>query len=342
MVSRLIHIGTSVLFAAGFCLFPFAAGAGTLKSVKDRGALVCGVSPGIPGFSIADAKGVWSGFDVDFCRAVAAAIFDDPAKVRFVPLTADERFDALKTNKIDLLSRNTTWTVLYELDHDVVFAGVTYYDGQGFLVPKKRNVASALELGGSKICVKSGTTSEEKVAEFFTANQMAYEALRFETMSEMLKAYDAGKCDTLSSDVSQLYAARLELSKKADHMVLADVISKEPLGPAVRQDDMQWFEIVKWVHYAMLGAEELGISSATLEEAKQSKKPAVRRFVGADGELGKKLGLTSNWTLNVVKAVGNYGEVFDRNVGTKSPLGVTRGLNQLWNMGGIQYAPPIR
>jgi general L-amino acid transport system substrate-binding protein len=232
--------------------------------------------------------------------------------------------------------------VSHELDNDIVFAGVTYYDGQGFLVPKKRNVTSALELGGSKVCVKSGTTSEERLTEFFEANQMQFEAVRFETMTEMLKAYEAGKCDVLSSDVSQLYGGRVELSKKADHMILADVISKEPLGPAVRRDDMQWFEIVKWVNYAMLDAEELGISSASLDEAKKSKKPAVRRFLGTDGDLGKKLGLPVDWTVNIVKAVGNYGEVFERNVGTKSALGVTRGLNQLWNMGGIQYAPPIR
>jgi general L-amino acid transport system substrate-binding protein len=341
MRSRLIQLGALALFA-GLCLLPVSVGADTLKTVKDRGSLICGVSPGIPGFSIADDKGVWSGFDVDFCRAVAAAVLGDPAKVQYVPLTADERFDALKNGKIDLLSRNTTWTVSHELDHDIVFAGVTYYDGQGFLVPKKRNVTSALELGGSKICVKSGTTSEERLAEYFTANQMKFEAVRFETMTEMLKAYEAGKCDALTSDVSQLYAGRIELAKKSDHTILPDHISKEPLGPAVRRDDIAWFEIVKWVNYAMLDAEELGISSATLDDAKKSKKPAVRRFIGVDGDLGKKFGLSSDWTLNVIKAVGNYGDVFERNVGTKSALGISRGLNQLWTMGGIQYAPPIR
>ncbi|ARN83164.1 amino acid ABC transporter substrate-binding protein [Methylocystis bryophila] len=340
---RLFAIGTSflVLTALSFA-FPAAARATTLKSVQDRGELVCGVSTGIPGFSIVDEKGSWSGFDVDFCRAVAAAVLADPAKVRFVPLDADERFDALKTKKIDLLARNSTWTITSEADHDVAFVGVNYYDGQGFLVPKRRKITSALELGGSKVCLKNGTESEANLADFFEANRMKFEAVRFETLPEMLKAYETGGCDVVTSDVSQLYAGRLELSKKAEHAILADVISKEPLGPAVRQDDMQWFEIVKWVNYAMLNAEELGISSANIADAKQSKKPSVRRFVGAEGDSAKELGLSPDWAVNVVKAVGNYGESLDRNVGAKSPLGITRGLNHLWTMGGIQYAPPIR
>jgi general L-amino acid transport system substrate-binding protein len=343
MRSRQFPIGTSILaLTALFLALPVAASATTLKTVQDRGELVCGVSGGIPGFSIADDTGKWSGFDVDFCRAVAAAVLADPAKVRFVPLNADERFNALKTSKIDVLARNSTWTITNETDHDVAFVGVNYYDGQGFLVPKARNLTSALELGGSKVCVKNGTESENNLADFFEANQMKFEPVKFETLKEMLQAYESGKCDVVTTDTSQLYAGRLELSKKGDHMILADLISKEPLGPAVRQDDMQWFEIVKWVNYAMLNAEELGISSATIEEAKKSKKPAVRRFVGAEGDSAKELGLSSDWAVNVIKAVGNYGESLERNVGTKSPLGIARGLNQLWNMGGIQYAPPIR
>jgi general L-amino acid transport system substrate-binding protein len=343
MRSRQFPIKTSFLaLAALFLAVPAAAGATTLKTVQDRGELVCGVSPGIPGFSIADDKGKWSGFDVDFCRAVAAAVLADASKVRFVPLNADERFDALKTSKIDLLARNSTWTITNETDHDVAFVGVNYYDGQGFMAPKQRNFTSALELGGSKVCVKNGSESEANLSDFFEANQMKFEAVRFETLPEMLKAYESGKCDVVTTDTSQLYAGRLELSKKGDHAILADIISKEPLGPAVRQDDMQWFEIVKWVNYAMMNAEELGISSANIGEAKQSKKPAVRRFVGAEGDSAKHLGLSSDWAVNVVTAVGNYGESLDRNVGTKSALGITRGLNQLWTMGGIQYAPPIR
>jgi len=343
MRSRHFSIKTSLFALTALSLaIPAAAGATTLSAVRDRGELICGVSAGIPGFSIADDKGKWSGFDVDFCRAVAAAVLADPSKVRFVPLTADERFDALKAKKIDLLARNSTWTITNETDHDVAFVGVNYYDGQGFLVPKARNLTSALELGGSKVCVKNGSEGEANLADFFEANQMKFEPVRLETLAEMLKAYESGKCDVVTTDTSQLYAGRLGLSKKGDHAILADVISKEPLGPAVRQDDMQWFEIVKWVNYAMLNAEELGISSANIAEAKQSKKPAVRRFVGAEGDSAKELGLASDWAVNVVKAVGNYGEALDRNVGTKSPLGITRGLNQLWNMGGIQYAPPMR
>jgi general L-amino acid transport system substrate-binding protein len=343
MRSRQFSIKTSFLtLTALFFAFPAGAGATTLSAVKDRGELICGVSAGIQGFSIADDKGKWSGFDVDFCRAVAAAVLGDGSKVRFVPLGAEERFPALKDKKIDVLARNSTWTITNETDHDVAFVGVNYYDGQGFLVPKAKKVTSALELGGSKICLKNGTESEINLQDYFEANQMKFEVVKFESLPEMLKAYEAGKCDVVTSDTSQLYAGRLELSKKGDHIILADIISKEPLGPVVRQDDMQWFEIVKWVNYAMLNAEELGISSANIADAKQSKKPAVRRFVGAEGDSAKALGLSSDWAVNVVKAVGNYGESLDRNVGVKSPLGITRGLNQLWTLGGIQYAPPIR
>ncbi len=343
MRSRQFSIGTSFLaLTALFFALPAGANASTLTAVKDRGELVCGVSGGIPGFSNADDKGKWSGFDVDFCRAVAAAVLGDGSKVRFVPLNAEEQFDALKTKKIDVLARNSTWTITNEADHDVAFVGVNYYDGQGFLVPKAKNFTSALELGGSKVCLKSGSESETNLADFFEANQMKFEPVKFENLKDMLKAYESGKCDVVTTDISQLYAGRLDLSKKGDHIILADVISKEPLGPAVRQDDMQWFEIVKWVNYAMLNAEELGISSANIAEAKQSKKPAVRRFAGAEGDSAKELGLSPEWAVNVIKAVGNYGELLDRNVGAKSPLGITRGLNQLWTMGGIQYAPPIR
>lgn len=323
-------------------LTSLGAQASTLDTVKQRGSLICGVSNGITGFSISDEKGTWSGFDVDFCRAVASAIFGDATKVQFVPVKADERFAALKDNKLDLLSRNSTWSFSNEVDQGLQFAGVTYYDGQGFLVSKKHKVTSALELDGSKICVKNGTNSEVNVVDYFKSNRMKFEPIRFETMKEIIEAYQANKCDVISSDVSQLYAERLSLTKPNESVILADVISKEPLGPAVRQGDDQWLNLVKWVNYAMLNAEELGITKANASQAKQSQKPAVRRLIGAEGDIGKQLGLSPDWALNVVKNVGNYGETLEKNVGGKSKLGIARGLNQLWTMGGIQYAPPLR
>nr|WP_244622763.1 amino acid ABC transporter substrate-binding protein [Microvirga brassicacearum] len=318
------------------------ADAQTLKTVKDRGTLVCGVSQGLTGFSALDDKGAWIGFDVDYCRAIAAAIFNDPSKVQFVPLSAADRFPALKAGKIDVLSRNSTWAMGRELEFDVVFAGVTYYDGQGFLVPKAQNVTSALELDGAKICVQAGTTSEANVADFFAANGMKLEAVVVSSPAEALNAYQEGRCTGISSDVSQLHAERLKLTKPGDSLVLPDIISKEPLGPVVRQDDMQWFGIVKWVNFAMLNAEELGVSSKTIDEALRSEKPDVKRLVGSDGDFGTDLGLTADWAAKIVRAVGNYGEVYDRNVGASSKLDIPRGVNQMWNMGGIQYAPPIR
>ena len=319
-----------------------AVEAQTLKTVQDRGALVCGVSQGIAGFSIKDDKGAWSGFDVDFCRALAAAIFNDPSKVEFVPLTASERFDALKDKKVDVLSRNSTWTLGRENDYGLVFAGVTYYDGQGFMIPKSRNLTSALELDGSKICMQKGTTSEPNAADYFETNHMNYQLVESDTVGDVVSNYLAGKCDTLSTDSSQLFALRSQFPRPGDHMILPDIISKEPLAPVVRQDDMQWFNIVKWVNFALINAEELGVGSKTIDEAVKSQKPSVKRLVGTEGDFGKGLGLSNDWAVRAVKAVGNYGEMFDRNVGVNSKLGIPRGLNELWNNGGIQYAPPIR
>ncbi len=319
-----------------------AAGAQTLKTVQDRGKLLCGVSQGIAGFSIKDDKGGWSGFDVDFCRALAAAVFNDPSKVEYVPLTATERFDALKSKKIDVLSRNSTWTLGRENDLGIVFAGVTYYDGQGFMVPKSRNLTSALELDGSKICMQKGTTSEPNAVDYFEMNHINYQLVESDTVGDVVASYLAGKCDALSTNSSQLFALRSQFPKPGDHMILPDIISKEPLGPAVRQDDMQWFNIVKWVNFALLDAEELGVGSKTVDEALKSQKPAVKRLVGTEGDFGKGLGLSNAWAVDAVRAVGNYGEVFDRNVGAQTKLGIPRGLNELWNNGGIQYAPPVR
>ncbi len=326
--------------AVAFCVQ--AADAQTLKTVKDRGMLSCGVSQGLPGFSAPDDKGNWTGLDVDICRAVAAAIFDDGTKVKFVPLSAKDRFTALQSGEIDLLSRNTTWTVSRDTSLGVNFTGVTYYDGQGFLVKKSLKVNSALELNSASICVQTGTTNEQNVADYFKGNNMKYEVIAFGTADEAIKAYESGRCDVFTSDVSQLYAQRLKLATPADHAVLPEVISKEPLGPLVRHGDDQWFDIVKWTLFAMLDAEELGVNQKNVEELAKSDKPELKRMFGTDGNLGEQLGVTKDWVVRIVKSVGNYGESFERNVGSGSKLGIARGLNQLWNKGGVQYAPPIR
>ena len=335
MIPIVLALGASLAFSV-------AAQSQTLKTVQDRGSLICGVNPSLEGFASKDANGQWSGFDVDFCRAVAAAVFNDPSKVEFVPLSASDRFEALKNKQIDVLSRNSSWTMGREGDNGVVFTGVTYYDGQGFLVPKAKNFQSALELDGSKVCVQAGTTTEPNFVDFFEANHMKYETVHEASADDMVAAYQDGKCDVLTTDASGLFAMRQRLAKPTDSVILPDIISKEPLGPAVRQDDMQWFNIVKWVNFAMLNAEELGVSSKTIDEALKSQKPAVKRLVGTEGDFGKPFGLTQDWAVRVVRGVGNYAEVFDRNVGAHSKLGIPRGLNELWSNGGIQYAPPIR
>jgi general L-amino acid transport system substrate-binding protein len=325
------------------CLGSIApAGAGTLETVKQRGALQCGVSEGLFGFSEQNSQGEWSGFDVDFCRAVAGAIFDDPSKVNFVPLSASERFDALRAGRVDLLSRNSTWTLAREAGLGLAFAGIAYHDGQGFMIMRDRNAVSALELDGAKVCVETGTTSQLNLADFFRANSMTFEEHVFPSSSDALKAFQTGQCNVLTRDQSALYAERLKLTRPADAVILPDVISKEPLGPVARADDFAWFNVVKWVNFALVNAEELGISSANAAEATTSRKPDVRRFAGLEGGLGKMLGLDDTWALRAVRAVGNYGEIYERNLGAKSRLGIPRGLNQLWSMGGILYAPPLR
>jgi general L-amino acid transport system substrate-binding protein len=344
---RRVH---SLLVTWAFLLFALLSALGgaapasaqTLKAVRDKGALTCGVSRGLLGFSSVDEKGNWVGFDVDLCRAIAAAIFDDASRVSFVPLDATARFTALKSGDIDVLSRNSTWTMSRETTFGLIFAAVTYYDGQGFLVRKTLNVESALDLDGKSFCLQTGTTGELNVADYFRANNMTYSPVELASLEEILKAYDAGRCDVFATDVSQLHAERLKLAKPDDHVILPDVISKEPLGPVVRQDDDQWFTVVKWTHFAMVNAEELGVSSKNIDRALQSDKPEVKRLVGTVGNFGEQVGLTNDWAARIVRQVGNYGEVFERNIGTKSPLGIPRGLNHLWTMGGIQYAPPIR
>ena len=329
-----------VAFALGFAVAP--ACAQTLKTVKERGSLLCGVSQGIAGFSLPDDKGNWSGIDVEFCRAIAAAIFNDASKVKFVPLSSKDRFTALQSNAIDVLSRNSTWTSSRDTSLGLNFAAVNYYDGQGFMVRKALKVNSALELNGASVCTQTGTTTELNLADYFRANNMKYEVIAFATADETIKAYDGGRCDVFTTDVSQLYAERLKLANINDHVILPEIISKEPLGPAVRHGDDQWFDIVKWVHFAMINAEELGVSSKNIDEALKSNQPEIRRLVGTEGAYGEQLGLTKDWAVRIVKQVGNYGESFERNVGTGSKLGISRGLNRLWTKGGIQYAPPIR
>jgi general L-amino acid transport system substrate-binding protein len=314
----------------------------TLKAVKDRGTLNCGVSEGLYGFSSRDDKGAWSGFDVDFCRALAAAIFNDASKVNYVPLDASARFRALQQGNIDVLSRNSTWTMSREAELGLVFAGITYYDGQGFLVARSLNKDSALDLDGTKVCVQTGTTTELNLADHFRTNKMKYEVVSAQSVDEAVKGYDSGRCNVFTADVSSLYAIRLRLAKPDDHVILPDVISKEPLGPAVKQGDPQWLNIVKWTHFAMINAEELGVNSQNIADALKSEKPDVKRLVGNDGAYGEQVGLTKDWAVRIVRLVGNYSEVFERNVGVGSKLGVPRGINQLWNVGGIQYAPPIR
>jgi len=314
----------------------------TLQRTIRRGEVLCGVNKGLPGFSIPDDKGNWSGFDVDFCRAVAAAIFDDPGKAKFVPLDASERFKELQSRKVDILSRNTTWSMSREENYDLYFPAVAYYDGQGFMLPRARNIDSALDLNNSKVCVQGATTTELNLADYFRANNISYEEKKFAKLDDVIKAYQSGECDTFTADVSQLYALRLNFAKPADHVILPDVISKEPLAPVVRQRDDDWMMIVKWTLYAMINAEELGVTSQNIDEALKSKKPDVMRLVGTEGSYGEDLGLTKDWAARVIRRVGNYGEVYERNIGAVSKLKIPRGLNQLWNAGGIQYAPPIR
>jgi len=314
----------------------------TLKRTIRRGEVFCGVNAGLPGFSIPDDKGNWTGFDVDFCRAVAAAIFDDPKRAKFIPLDASERFKELQSRKVDILSRNSTWSMSREENYDLYFPAVAYYDGQGFMLPRARNIDSALNLNDSKVCVQEATTTQLNLKDYFRTNNMTYQEMKFSKLDEVIKAYDSGKCDVFTADVSQLYALRLNLAKPDDHVILPDVISKEPLAPVVRQRDDDWMMIVKWTLYAMINAEELGVTSQNIDEALKSKKPDVMRLVGTEGSYGEDLGLTRDWAVRIIRHVGNYGEVYDRNVGSGSKLHIPRGLNQLWNAGGIQYAPPIR
>ena len=316
--------------------------AGTLEGVKERGYIQCGVSTGLPGFSTPDEKGNWTGIDVDVCRAMAAATLGNAEKVKFIPLTAKERFTALQSGEIDVLSRNTTWTQTRDTSLGLNFAGVNYYDGQGFMVKKSLGVSSALELDGATVCIQAGTTTELNMADYFRENNMTYQPLVFDTSAQSVQGFESGRCDMLTSDQSQLYALRTKLAKPDEAIVLPEIISKEPLGPVVRQGDDQWLNIAKWSLYALVNGEELGLTSGNIDAKVKTDNPAISRFIGKTGPGGKALNLPDDFAYQIVKQVGNYDEVFERNVGGKSPLLIKRGINALWKDGGIVYAPPFR
>ncbi len=337
-------VRAALLAALGVCAAGSAQAQGgpTLTQIKSKGIINCGVGPGLAGFGIPDAQGNWSGLDVDLCRGIASAIFDDPSKVKFIPLSAKDRFTALQSGEVDLLARNTTWTMSRDTSLGLNFAGINYYDGQGFMVRKKLGIDSALKLAGASICTQQGTTTELNLADYFRNNKMKYEVVAFASSDETIKAYESGRCDAFTTDASGLYAERLKLADAAEHIVLPEIISKEPLGPVVRHGDDNWLDIVKWVHFAMLNAEELGVTKANAAEMLKSENPEIKRLVGTEGKLGEAIGLSNDWAYRIVKHMGNYGESFEKNVGQGSLLKIARGQNALWTKGGLQYAPPIR
>ena len=337
-MNKLLKVSVAAAMVCGVI-----ANAGTLENTKKQGFLKCGVSTGLPGFAEVGADKQWKGMDVDMCRSVAAAVLGDATKVKIVPLTAKERFTALQSGEIDLLSRNTTWTNTRDASLGLNFAGVNYYDGQGFLVSKKLGVNSAKELSGASVCITAGTTTELNLAEYFNAHGMKYSPITYDTADQVTKGFEAGRCDLITSDASQLYALRTKMKNPSGYKVLPEIISKEPLGPVVRQGDDEWFNIVRWSLNALITAEEFGVTSANVDSmAKNTKNPEVSRLLGASGKIGENLKLDAKWAYNIIKQVGNYGESFERNVGMGSPLKIERGVNSLWSKGGLQYSPPFR
>ena len=343
MTVTLNRLATLAAFAALACgALPAHAGK-TLDAIKARGQLVCGVNTGLAGFSATDSSGHWSGLDVDVCKAVAATVLGDAAKVKYVPLNAQQRFTALQSGEIDMLSRNTTWTLTRDASLGLAFIGVTYYDGQGFMVPAKGKIRSAKQLKGATVCVQSGTTTEKNLTDFSRANKLDIKPVVFEKLEAANGAYFSGRCQAYTTDASGLASIRNKEAKTpADHLILPELISKEPLGPAVRRGDDEFFAIAKWVVFALIEAEEFGITQANVDQQRASTDPAVLRLLGVSEDTGKLLGLDRDWAVRAIKAVGNYGELFERNVGPKSALGLPRGVNNLWNKGGIVYAPPVR
>ncbi|EAZ97818.1 amino acid ABC transporter substrate-binding protein [Marinobacter sp. ELB17] len=334
----LVAIATTL----GGTLMAGSVQAATLDDVKSRGHVQCGVTSGLPGFSQPDENGNWTGIDVDTCRAVAAAVFGSADKVQFTPLTAKERFTALQSGEIDILSRNTTWTLTRDASLGLNFAGTNYYDGQGFLVSKSLGVDNAEQLDGATICIQAGTTTELNLADYFRTKGMKFNPLVFDTSEQTVSGFAAGRCDVLTSDRSQLAALRSKLEDPSSAVILPNIISKEPLGPVVRQGDDQWFNIVKWTLFVQINAEELGVTQANVSDMKSSTNPEIQRLLGTTGDMGEKLGVPADFGFRIIQTVGNYGEMYERNVGPDTPLGLDRGLNALWNNGGIMYAPPVR
>jgi general L-amino acid transport system substrate-binding protein len=335
---RILGLAAAVAMAASQAF----AGA-TVDEIKSRDVVRCGVNTGLAGFAIADSQGNWTGLDVDFCRAVAAALLGDASKVEFVPLSAQQRFTALQSGEVDLLSRNTTWTLTRDTALGLDFTAVTFYDGQGFMVPADLGVESALELDGAAICVQTGTTTEKNLTDFFRATGMSFEPVVFEGLEESKTAFFAGRCDAYTTDASGLASIRAsDAPDPTAFIILPEIISKEPLGPAVRNDDSEWFDIVKWTIFATLDAEELGVTSANADDMMNSENPNVQRLLGTAPGMGEAIGLQEDWAYNVITQVGNYGEIFERNVGAETPLRFRRGINALWINGGLMYSPPIR
>ncbi|MHC0054288.1 amino acid ABC transporter substrate-binding protein [Actibacterium sp. D379-3] len=320
-----------------------ASAAATLDDVKARGKLNCGVATGLVGFAAPDANGVWNGFDVAVCRAVAAAVLGDPTAVEFVPTTGKTRFTALASGEIDVLARNTTWTFSRDVDLKFEFVGVNYYDGQGFMVPKELGVSSAKDLDGATVCIQTGTTTELNLADFFRVNNISYEPVPIETNAEAQQQYLAGACDVYTTDASGLAATRATFEDPAVHVILPEIISKEPLAPLVRHGDSDWADVVRWTLNALIAAEELGVTSANIEELSTgTNNPEINRMLGTEGNLGEMLGLSADWAKNAILAGGNYGEIFEKNIGEATPIGLARGLNAQWTDGGLLYAPPFR
>jgi general L-amino acid transport system substrate-binding protein len=355
MLKSFSRLALGALVAAGAMATAPAYAGKTIDTIKQRGQMVCGVNPGLAGFSIADSQGNWSGLDVDICRAVAAALLSDATKIKWTPLSAQQRFTALQSGEIDMLSRNSTWTLTRDASLGLHFAGITYYDGQGFMVPLKREdpktkkmvpapkITSAKQLKGATVCVQSGTTTEKNLTDYSKANNLNIKPVVFETQEATNKAYFAGRCQAYTTDASGLASIRnKEAASPDDHLILPELISKEPLGPAVRRGDDEFFAIVKWTVYALLEAEENGITQANVDQMKSSTDPVVQRLLGTSEDTGKLLGLDKDWAYRAIKAVGNYGEIFERNVGPKSALKLPRGANNQWNKGGLMYAPPVR
>ncbi len=334
----------TILAAAALVVgFTLPASAATLDDVRAKGHVQCGVSQGLPGFSNPDKEGNWIGLDVDVCRAVAAAVFGNATKVKFSPLSAKERFTALQSGEIDVLSRNTTWTLVRDIALGLDFVGVNFYDGQGFMVRKDMGIKSAKELEGASVCTNIGTTTELNMADFFRANSMKYEPVTFEKADEVVAAYDAGRCDAYTTDRSALAAQRIKLKNPDAHVLLSDTISKEPLGPVVRHGDNQWGDIVRWSLIATIEAEEIGVTSKNVDDMrKTSLNPVVKRLLGTEGDMGKSLGLSNDWSYNIIKQVGNYGESYERHLGPNTAIGLARGLNELWTKGGLMYPMPFR